>query len=218
MSRYIPPHLKNRDKNNESIAKPVLNSVVAVIIRKKKQKAANVLIHEVLLQRRGMTMRFDPGKIECPGGRIDRDELPEHACLREIGEECGDGIRAALTGFTHVMTVSKDLWEDLAPTGGVVHIYYAEIDYNQSLKIKPKAHNRFRNEASEHMWVPLDTIPAMNQNAECGEFSGYLSHIIEFWKAANAPVDMREDAINTAKDKAKRLKLERATHAIAKLH
>lgn len=215
MPKYLPPYLRNSTNSAAAVTttttRPVLNSVVAIITR--KNNVTNAI--ELLMQRRGLTMRYDPGLVECPGGRIDKNETPEHACLREIAEECGDAIRNALTGFTFVTTVQKELWEDICPTGGEVHIYTAEIDYATSLQpsMKPKPHAKFRTEVIEHKWVPFADVPTMNQNEYCGEFSGYTSHMVEFWKAAvlnNDNDSDREAALNAAKIKSKTLKEERA--------
>jgi peroxisomal coenzyme A diphosphatase NUDT7 len=42
---------------------------------------------EVLLTRRSQSLRSHRGEISFPGGRLDQDETPEHAALREADEE-----------------------------------------------------------------------------------------------------------------------------------
>ena len=59
------------------------SSADAIVIRKHKDDE----FHDILLITRGI----EPSKgcFAFPGGHIDYNEAPEHACVRELEEECG---------------------------------------------------------------------------------------------------------------------------------
>ena len=55
----------------------------AIVLRKHKDDD----YHDILLITRGIDP--DKGCLAFPGGHIDYNEAPEHACVRELKEECG---------------------------------------------------------------------------------------------------------------------------------
>ena len=78
--------IKNKIKNTEKYIdgwKTMKRASVAILLT--EIKGTPNIIFEV----RGKNLREQPGDICFPGGKIDKDETPKEAVIREIEEELG---------------------------------------------------------------------------------------------------------------------------------
>lgn len=105
---------------------------------------------EILLQKRSMTKKFNPGKWGLCAGHVSYDETLEDAALREIKEEIGLDI---------------DLG-DLNPIGDKLVLLYdkgAHITYHYYIKVD-KSSDEFiiqKEELSEVKWFLIDDVLKM---------------------------------------------------------
>lgn len=105
---------------------------------------------EILLQKRSMTKKFNPGKWGLCSGHVSYDETLEDAALREIKEEIGLDI---------------DLG-DLNPIGDKLVLLYdkgAHITYHYYIKVD-KSSDEFiiqKEELSEVKWFLIDDVLKM---------------------------------------------------------
>jgi len=75
--------------------------------------AAGMLLrhdHAVLLARRAEWVHGGNGQWSVPGGAIDKDEMPEHAALREFDEEIGPVPRGLRIVGIHTVVIEADVW------------------------------------------------------------------------------------------------------------
>lgn len=105
---------------------------------------------EILLQKRSMTKRFNPGKWGLCAGHVSYDETLEDAALREIKEEIGLDIGLG----------------DLNPIGDKLVLLYdkgAHITYHYYIKVD-KSSDEFiiqKEELSEVKWFLIDDVLKM---------------------------------------------------------
>ena len=105
---------------------------------------------EILLQKRSMTKRFNPGKWGLCSGHVSYDETLEDAALREIKEEIGLDIGLG----------------DLNPIGDKLVLLYdkgAHIKYHYYIKVD-KSSDEFiiqKEELSEVKWFLIDDVLKM---------------------------------------------------------
>lgn len=96
----------------------------------------------VLLSRRSMMSRGQPGKWENAGGEVDDGETPEEAIVREIKEELGV-----------VFNIKNILLEDNFPNSdGTWHV----ILYSGNIDGEPKA--MIPEETSEIRWFKISQL------------------------------------------------------------
>jgi 8-oxo-dGTP diphosphatase len=74
---------------------------------------------KVLVARRLPTSRFEPGKWEFPGGKVDFGEHPESTIVREIGEETGMTV-----GVERLYHVSTHVYSDNRGQRHVILLFY----------------------------------------------------------------------------------------------
>ena len=105
---------------------------------------------EILLQKRSMTKKFNPGKWGLCAGHVSYDETLEDAALREIKEEIGLDIGLG----------------DLNPIGDKLVLLYdkgAHITYHYYIKVD-KSSDEFiiqKEELSEVKWFLIDDVLKM---------------------------------------------------------
>lgn len=120
-------------------------------------KRASVLIpiikrnnsYEILFEVRSKTLRSQPNEIAFPGGKIEKGEDPQTACIRETCEEigiCEDNV-----------TVISPLDIFISPYNTLIHPYLIFINDISSLKINT-------DEVQEVFFVPLDYL--LNTNVD----------------------------------------------------
>jgi len=109
-----------------------------------------ILTHDekILLQFRPPNWRTFPGYICCFGGKIDADESPQEAIIREINEEVGGQVMSnrlrCLGAYTEQITEHKEIifgyfWHDKNNT--ITGCYEAEAKLFNSLsevELQPK--------------------------------------------------------------------------------
>ena len=114
-------------------------------------KRASVLIpiikkdnsYEILFEVRAKTLRSQPNEIAFPGGKIEKGEDPQTACIRETCEEigiCEDKIR-----------VISPLDIFISPYNTLIHPYLIFIEDISNIKINIE-------EVEEVFFVPLDFL------------------------------------------------------------
>ena len=93
------------------------------------------------------------GKWECPGGRVEKGESPEHCALREFKAETGlEGRVVKELPFLHMRTDKID---------SHCYVYLMEID-SEDVKLS--------DEHSEHAWVEAREV----KNYELVQFASLL--------------------------------------------
>jgi 8-oxo-dGTP diphosphatase len=73
----------------------------------------------LLVARRHPTSRFEPGKWEFPGGKVDFGEHPEDTIRREIAEELGVGVTVE-----RLYNVSTHIYSDGRGRRHVILLFY----------------------------------------------------------------------------------------------
>lgn len=95
----------------------------------------------LLMTRRALQMRHHPGQLSFPGGRIDGDETPWQAALRELSEEIGVDAQ-------HV-----DYWGQLpainTSTGFVVQPYVVQLSAKSQIQVQP-------SEVDSVLYIPIE--------------------------------------------------------------
>lgn len=110
----------------------------AIVIRKHKDDE----YHDILLITRGIEP--NKGCLAFPGGHIDYNEAPEHACVRELKEECGiDGTEPVL------FTVRGEATRD--PRKHMITIVY-------SVTVEPDAAYKAGDDAATAEWYDLKKL------------------------------------------------------------
>ena len=110
----------------------------AIVLRKHKEDE----FHDILLITRGI----EPSKgcLAFPGGHIDYNEAPEHACIRELEEECGiKGSKPEL------FTVRGEATRD--PRKHMITIVY-------SVTVDPEADYKAGDDAATAEWYSLKNL------------------------------------------------------------
>lgn len=106
--------------------------------------------NHILLLRRQNTGFFD-GHWALPAGKLDKQETPRQALLRELQEETG--IEAASNAIGGELIVfAKNLHHDLSFDG---RFYY----FAQVVNWAGEPRNTEPNKASEMAWFPLTMLP-----------------------------------------------------------
>ena len=105
---------------------------------------------EILLQKRSMTKKFNPGKWGLCAGHVSYDETLEDAALREIKEEIGLDIGLG----------------DLNPIGDKLVLLYdkgAHITYHYYIKVDKSSDDFIiqKEELSEVKWFLIDDVLKM---------------------------------------------------------
>jgi len=107
---------------------------------------AFVLIKDekVLVERRKMSKKMDPGKIVIPGGHVDEGESPKESCIREMNEE--------LTITSNDVKFACTL---LHPTNNkIMKVHYFLVNFWEG--------NICNNEAEELLWIPLNNLSKLS--------------------------------------------------------
>jgi mutator protein MutT len=99
----LTPHVERLKKLHEGKSPKhyAISDGIAIKIEKAAEKIINVVVgvivdtkaKTVLLQRRALDDENFPGKWECPGGTVERDETDNAALCRELHEELGVKVR-----------------------------------------------------------------------------------------------------------------------------
>ncbi|SFJ16944.1 putative Nudix hydrolase NudL [Terrisporobacter petrolearius] len=117
----------------------------------KNMNRASVLIplvkengkYSILFELRSRKMRRQPGEISFPGGRIEKNETPKEACIRETCEEIG-------TTEDNINIISPlDIYVSHANL--IIHPYLGEIKDIKNLDIN-------KDEVDHIFLVPLDYL------------------------------------------------------------
>ncbi|CEH34521.1 NUDIX hydrolase [Romboutsia lituseburensis] len=118
----------NTLKNKLSNYKPYING-------HKNMKKASVLIpivkkdgsFYILFQVRSKTLRSQPNEISFPGGKIELNETPYDACIRETCEELGT--------FPDNIQIISELDLLITPANLIIHPYVGILDNIETLNI-----------------------------------------------------------------------------------
>ena len=105
---------------------------------------------EILLQKRSMTKRFNPGKWGLCSGHVSYDETLEDAALREIKEEIGLDI-----GLGDLNPIGDKLVPLYDKGAHITYHYYIKVDKSSDEFIIQK------EELSEVKWFLIDDILKM---------------------------------------------------------
>ena len=99
----------------------------------------------VLFEKRGLSLRAQPGEISFPGGRVEQGETPQQAALRELCEEL------------EISASNVSIWGEcdrlLTVANECVHSYLGVLHQNVSA-----VHNM---EVEEVFYVPLSALQRM---------------------------------------------------------
>ena len=95
----------------------------------------------VIFEVRGKNLREQPGDICFPGGKIDKDETPKEAVIREIEEELGLSYEK--------VEIIKELDTLIRYSGLIVHPFFGIVKDLSEIKLS-------ENEVEELFYVPID--------------------------------------------------------------
>lgn len=102
----------------------------------------------LLMTRRALQMRHHPGQLSFPGGRIDGNETPWQAALRELSEEIGvDAHHVDYWGALPAINTS---------TGFVVQPYVVQLSPDIQITVQP-------SEVDSLLFLPLEIALASPQ-------------------------------------------------------
>ena len=118
---------------------PEIKNIVRVILEDESQK--------VLLLRRSLSSKCEPGKWNLPGGKVEYGESLEIVCIREIEEE------TALKIFD---LEYRGVTEGLNQKEGDLHCihHYFKAEYTGKVKIN--------EESSDYAWVSREKLGDYN--------------------------------------------------------
>lgn len=119
--------------------------------------------NEVLLLKRSMNSRTDPGLWSRPGGQVEFDESVEDAVEREVKEEAGIIVKA-VRRLDYTETISDDKTTHWVALG-----YLAEHVSGEPVNVEPDKHDEIK-------WFPLDDLP--------DSLADYTKNSIEFYLKA----------------------------------
>lgn len=88
-----------------------MKQAVAVVIQRDNQ---------ILLCRRSLQSRNQPGKWENPGGEVDGNETPEIAIIREIKEELGVDLQVNRKLYQDNFKSEDDIWQVTIFSGSII--------------------------------------------------------------------------------------------------
>lgn len=143
--------IKNKIKNN----KPYINgwermkrsAIIIPLVEKNNELC-------ILFEVRAKKLNSQPGDICFPGGKIDSDETPKEAALREIFEEIGVENIEIINELDTVVRydgliihpyigIINDIKEININESEVDHVFYVPVDYllnHEPLEVKSKIH------------------------------------------------------------------------------
>ena len=97
----------------------------------------------VIFEVRGKNLREQPGDICFPGGKIDKNETPKEAVIREIEEELGLSSKK--------VEIIKELDTLMRYSGLIVHPFFGIVKDLSEVKLS-------ENEVEELFYVPIDYL------------------------------------------------------------
>lgn len=111
----------------EHVKDYIINSDHRPLITKQKQAVALAMVrkHSVLIVRRSKKLRIGAGLWQMPGGKVERNESPSAAVLREVKEELGielnpDRLEMVTTMDAHSLGDAEDVLIKM-------HLFYYDI-------------------------------------------------------------------------------------------
>jgi mutator protein MutT len=127
-----------------AMAESVLHGQEEAGVPHSRQKRLPVSVKGVLFHRgRVLLLRNERGQWELPGGRLDAEETPEEALVREIQEE---------TGLSARVTSLVDAWVfEVIPGKRVLILQYA-------CRLKGACRVAISHEHDEHAWLCTDDL------------------------------------------------------------
>ena len=128
--------IKNTEKYNDDW-KTMTRTTVNILLT--EIKGTPNIIFEV----RGKNLREQPGDICFPGGKIDKDETPKEAVIREIEEELG-------LSFKNVEII-KELDTLIRYSGLIIHPFFGIVKDLSEIKLS-------KDEVEELFYVPIDYL------------------------------------------------------------
>lgn len=136
MLQKLMTTFSNRSVAIENEAEYLSSAVIVPLIRQGKA-------WHVLFEVRASNLNRQPGEICFPGGRIEPDESPLEAAMRETSEELGIGVESIkpLGSLNYVV----------ATMGVILHPFVAYISEEAALSIN-------HNEVAEVFTIPLDWL------------------------------------------------------------
>lgn len=102
--------------------------------------------NEVLLLKRSMSSRTDPGLWSRPGGQVEFGESVKKAVERETKEEAGVTVEA-IRELDFTETISED-----GATHWIALGYLAKYVSGQPVNVEPDKHDEIK-------WFPIDNLP-----------------------------------------------------------
>lgn len=115
--------------------------------------------NEVLLVKRSLESRTEPGEWSRPGGEVERGETIEKAVEREVFEETGVRVQVVrLLEVTQNISEGKH-WIALG--------YLAKYVSGEAVNREPKKHDEVK-------WCPIDNIPGPLNNYTRNSLNIYL--------------------------------------------
>lgn len=100
-------------------------------------------IPNVIFEVRGKNLREQPGDICFPGGKIDENETPKEAVIREIEEELGLSSKK--------VEIIKELDTLIRYSGLIIHPFFGIVKDLSEIKLS-------ENEVEELFYVPIDYL------------------------------------------------------------
>ena len=100
-------------------------------------------IPNIIFEVRGKNLREQPGDICFPGGKIDENETPKEAIIREIEEELGL--------YSENVEIIKELDTLIRYNGLIVHPFFGMVKDLSEIKLS-------ENEVEELFYVPIDYL------------------------------------------------------------
>lgn len=100
-------------------------------------------IPNIIFEVRGKNLREQPGDICFPGGKIDENETPKEAIIREIEEELGL--------YSENVEIIKELDTLIRYNGLIVHPFFGIVKDLSEIKLS-------ENEVEELFYVPIDYL------------------------------------------------------------
>ena len=110
---------------------------------------------DILLQKRSVLKRFNPGKWGLCSGHVSYDETLEEAALREIKEEIGLDI-----GLSDLKPIGDRVFVIGATNSHITYHYYIKVDKSRDEFIIQK------EELSEVKWFNIDDVINMIKNKD----------------------------------------------------
>jgi len=116
--------------------------------------------NEVLLLKRSINSRTDPGLWARPGGQVEFNESVEDAVEREVKEEAGIIVKA-VRRLDYTQTISDDKTTNWIALG-----FLAEHVSGEPINVEPDKHDEIK-------WFPLNSLPV--------NLADYTKNSIEFY-------------------------------------